>query len=413
MEELGSLHPTSLMDTSNPPALFPTEDELISSAARLEDKFLEPNAVDTEIAPSELTLEQNHTKNASPSAAEELDTAKEAADDEVVESKPDTVEEANDTPNDVQNDETKVEPMEPEVEKKPPPPKLDPEQCRVCQSKESLVYIFDVRGDMSIAQYIVELCPNLKISAHDVLPQRICNSCTDSVLLAHAFKKKCESTDKSFRSQLRRSQIKKRAPSDYVLLDASKDLPSSSEDEEAVQDDEEFKVSESDEVLDSDDDEDEDFTPKKKKKTPKAPKPKKREIKKAEKKQKTTKGPGRPAKYKKTSPVSAVKEKPLTKNVVYIEALDSSSGGDDDEVVSSKPKKRKMTPKIQARKKEDAQYTPKYKAASSKAYSTSKPSAGVTRQKHKRPETQEVSGRDLFRTCAPPTTTYWSDSFSD
>lgn len=301
----------------------------------------------------------------------------------------------------------------------PPQPKVDPDQCRACKSKENLISIFDLRAELNlnIAELIVGLCHNVRISEKDLLPHLICNDCVETVIKAHSFKIKCESTDKEFRSNLRRSENKRRATrQDYVLLDATKDLESSSEDEGSKVDDDEFKVSDVEAQLTSDgpSDEDSDFVlESKKKKKPKSTTRKKRAPRKVKEPVQPVKRKGRKRKNDSTeSAPTPVQKKsgPPTKNVVYIDAGDASS--DDETLKKKRTRKMEQKPPVVTKSvtKVKTIVTPKKIFAPTKT--TAKTPIMVQSQKSLRKK-EPREGRDLFKTCAPITTTYWSDSFSD
>ncbi|XP_062543592.1 gelsolin-related protein of 125 kDa [Armigeres subalbatus] len=142
----------------------------------------------------------------------------------------------------------------------------DLEICRVCQSKEELSDIFEFDTSVRICDLIMKICTNVRIAERDHLPHKICKSCVDKVRIAFEFKTTCEKTDKELRQTLKRS-YKSRRTTDFVIVNC----PMSDEDEndEEPQDDDEYKVSQSEvesEPVTSDDS----FAPSgKKKKTPK------------------------------------------------------------------------------------------------------------------------------------------------
>lgn len=141
----------------------------------------------------------------------------------------------------------------------------DLEICRVCQSKEELGDIFEFETSVRICDLIMKLCTNVRIAERDHLPHKICKSCVEKVRIAYEFKTTCENTDKELRQTLKRS-YKSRRTTDFVIVNC----PMSDEDksDEEPQDDDEYKVSQSEvesEPVTSDDS----FAPSpKKKKTP-------------------------------------------------------------------------------------------------------------------------------------------------
>lgn len=369
---------------------------------------------------------------------------------------------------------TEAQPVEEPVPPKPEEPKIDPEQCRVCTSKEELGDIFQLQGDRPVAAIIKLLCPTLNISERDSLPHKICNGCLEKVSIAYSFKQTAEITEREFRSKLKRSQNKKRTgASDYVLIDAKVALlEESSEDDEEIQDDDEFRVSKTESEVSDDDLSD--FEPKKKKK---------KVSRKKKKPQKSTPKSSSAKKKKKTKPTSTTKSSgsSFKANVVYIEA----PGGSDDSEDERPIKKRKRTAPTEhrpegglpcpqcdrvlanshglrehlkshstekftcklcskqfklklsldahmARHNEEkaraeasknraarasrpapkpAAPTPVKKATPMRP--STRPSVSVHKKEMPKKRDPEVTGRDLFKTCAPLSSTYWSDSFSD
>lgn len=345
---------------------------------------------------------------------------------------------------------------------KPKEPKIDPDQCRACMSKENLENIFGFKGQQVIANLVKIICPQLNISERDALPNMICTACVEKVSMAYEFKQVAEKTDKDFRVHLKRSQNKRRTAQDYILLDAKVALLSSSEEDEdaMMQDDDEFRVSKSEESEESEDSVDSDFKPKKKyykKKTPskkKKPPPSKSTSSSKQKKGKST-------------PTS----KSYKSNVVYIEALDNDDDSDGAPLQKKKKKAtgvaaerppgglpcpqcdrvlanthglrehlkshstEKFTCKLcnkqfklrlsldahMARHREEKERaeasvrvvkvpTPQVKkVVPTRPTSSSSSKSNVSKKR----ETEPATGKDLFKACAPLTSTYWSDSFSD
>lgn len=350
---------------------------------------------------------------------------------------------------------------------KPKEPKIDPEQCRACTSKENLQNIFDFKGDQVIANLIKIICPHLNISERDALPNKICASCVEKVSAAYEFKKVAEQTDKDFRAHLKRSQNKRRNAGDYILLDAKVALLSSSDDDEdaMMQDDDEFKVSKSEESSESEDSVDSDFKPKKKYYKKKTPSKKKKKA--------PTPKPTKSSKKKKET--ASATGKGFKSNVVYIEAASNDDESDSDTAPPKKKKKptgvaaerpagglpcpqcdrvlanshglrehlkshstEKFTCKLcnkqfklklsldahmarHREEKERAENAAKAKVKivkvpvqAVKKTTPSKPvSSASKKDSSKKREGEPATGKDLFKTCAPLTSTYWSDSFSD
>lgn len=127
-------------------------------------------------------------------------------------------------------------------------PEVDPNQCRVCKSPEQLIDIFAIEDDMRICDIIMKICSSVRIHERDFLPHMICLGCLGKLRTAYQFVKEVQTTDKELRSQLKRSKSKVRKPSDgFVLIDCN-EFSESEEDE--PNDDEEYKISEVEEEED-------------------------------------------------------------------------------------------------------------------------------------------------------------------
>jgi PR domain zinc finger protein 5 len=127
-------------------------------------------------------------------------------------------------------------------------PDVDPNQCRVCKATEELIDIFAIEEDMRICDIIMKICTEIRIHERDYLPHMICLSCLGKLKTTFHFVKQIKSTDKELRSKLQRSKKARRPVDGFVLLDAHEQ--SESEDDELLNDDEEFKVSEVEESSD-------------------------------------------------------------------------------------------------------------------------------------------------------------------
>lgn len=123
---------------------------------------------------------------------------------------------------------------------------IDPSQCRICLSKDNLLDIFtvDTKTHFRICDLIMKLCATVKISERDYLPHYVCNGCIQRIDLAWELRTQCEETEKFLRSKLKRSKkTTRRAPSEFLLISAI-DSSSESEDGDNKSEDEEFKLSE-------------------------------------------------------------------------------------------------------------------------------------------------------------------------
>lgn len=129
-------------------------------------------------------------------------------------------------------------------------PDVDPNQCRVCKDTDQLIDIFAIEDDMRICDIITKICSDVRIHERDFLPHMICLSCLGKLRSTFIFVNQIRATDKELRSKLKRSK-KARKTNDFVLVDAH-ELSEESDDNDEVNDDEEFKVSESEEDSDDD-----------------------------------------------------------------------------------------------------------------------------------------------------------------
>lgn len=130
---------------------------------------------------------------------------------------------------------------------------LDKNQCRICLSKDNLLSIFKVsnRYDFRVSDLIMKICTTIKIGERDYLPHYVCANCEERIESAYGLRLQCEESEKLLRSKLKRSKKTRRNPSQFVIIDAE---PSSDSNDEN-QDDDEFhlsEVSEEDSEVDSD-----------------------------------------------------------------------------------------------------------------------------------------------------------------
>ncbi|XP_050074456.1 uncharacterized protein LOC126562086 [Anopheles maculipalpis] len=352
---------------------------------------------------------------------------------------------------------------------------VDLAMCRVCMGTGELSDIFQLEGPARVSDIIMKLCTNVRITARDHLPHKICERCLGQVRIVNEFKNRCEASDKELRKNLKRSANKSRRQSDFIVVNCPMS-DSDKEDDEPV-DDDEYKVSQSEVESEPGTSDDSFSPPNKRKRTPKRrgriPGSGRRGTPGRKPKNMVTstpatlgtfkRGPGRPPKYPKASSLS---------NIVYIEAPDDSSSSGEEEEVKRKRRKRgdnpcpkcdevlpsqlalkqhlkthpgdrfdcdrcalffrterALTNHIERHKKADrireekrkereqrmeqrSRHTPKSSDADKSKMTTSQGSS--TMERKKKSETSGVSsGRDLFKCVAPLTSTYWSDSFSD
>ncbi|XP_075169368.1 uncharacterized protein LOC142241478 [Haematobia irritans] len=142
---------------------------------------------------------------------------------------------------------------------------VDENQCRVCCTKDDLVTLFKKIEGQTVADMLMIICPSVHIAIKDFLPQFICNICLDNVLKAIQLKHQCETTEKELRKKLSRHKNKIRRPAGYVVIDAPLDSDPATDDE--ANNDEEFKVSDIGSASPSEDSVSSDSSDSKKKKT--------------------------------------------------------------------------------------------------------------------------------------------------
>lgn len=133
---------------------------------------------------------------------------------------------------------------------------IDLNQCRVCLSTENLVDIFkyEQKNVLRICDLIMKLCASIKISERDHLPHLVCAGCVERIEAAYELKLQCEDTEKLLRSKLKRCKRTRRDRSEYVIIDcAPGDSPSDSDDDDN-KDDDEFHLSEVTEASEPDSD---------------------------------------------------------------------------------------------------------------------------------------------------------------
>ncbi|EDW58781.1 zinc finger protein 35 [Drosophila virilis] len=220
-----------------------TEVEEDASAA-VNNKEDEPTAVApsaaAESAPSE-TAEEPVEDSVDEAIEESVDDSVEEAVEELVEAEdegeiitgddaqPDPTEEANASAR--SGAQAQVEPV-------------DETQCRVCTTKDQLVSLFTKTSEGSTpADMLLLLCPSVSIAPKDFMPQFICNGCLESLTIAIKLRQQLETTERELRKRLSRSKNKVRRPRGYVVIDAPVSDSASEEDEEELNDDVEFKVS--------------------------------------------------------------------------------------------------------------------------------------------------------------------------
>ncbi|KAH8233586.1 hypothetical protein KR026_010079 [Drosophila bipectinata] len=218
-----------------------TENDVDAAADK---KKRSTEADEDEEAADEAAEEGTEGEEAGDEATEEGDEAEDGDADEEGEGDFETEEEGEGEGEIITGDEpaelAEGETAAPAREKKEEEP-VDENQCRVCTSKEDLVSLFDKQIDGTPADMLLVICPNVSILPKDFMPQFICPKCLGSLSIAIQLRKQLESTEQSLRKRLSRSKNKVRRPRGYVVIDAP--VSDSSDDEEELNDDAEFKVS--------------------------------------------------------------------------------------------------------------------------------------------------------------------------
>ncbi|KAG5677482.1 hypothetical protein PVAND_007240 [Polypedilum vanderplanki] len=157
----------------------------------------------------------------------------------------------NEVKKEIQEQITEEDKKEEEEEGKSKEPEVDPNQCRVCKATESLIDIFAIEEDMRICDIIMKLCSNIRIHERDYLPHMICIGCLGRLRTAYAFMKDVVATDKELRSKLKRHRRARKPIDGFVIIDCNE--ASESDDDDLPQDDDEYQVSNAEE-------EDDDYT---------------------------------------------------------------------------------------------------------------------------------------------------------
>lgn len=99
------------------------------------------------------------------------------------------------------------------------------------------IFRIDQKSLFRLSDLIMKLCTSIKISERDHLPHMVCAVCVDRIEAAYELKLQCEETEKILRSKLKRSKRTRRGPSEFVVIDCAPE-PSSESDDENIDDDE-------------------------------------------------------------------------------------------------------------------------------------------------------------------------------
>lgn len=305
---------------------------------------------------------------------------------------------------------------------------INKNQCRICLSTDNLVDIYktvDAEKKLQICDLVTKLCPSLRIHERDYLPQFVCDGCEDRLNKAYELKLQCEGTDRDLRAKLPRRKRKARSATEFVLIDCN-DLSSGSEDDDKDQDDDEFHLSE---VISSSSELDTEVSSEE-------------EVKRRPPSKRARKQPPKPPPQRKVMivppPVVSTYRAPTTsKNItpvsVKLERIDANRKPvkrvhhyqcsicrktfTDKSLFSSHVEKHREEKERTCGQCRHIFATINELQKHMKSHHTKQQPSTVPTNNVKRridPDTSANGGeRDLFKTVAPLTTTYWSDSFSD
>lgn len=305
---------------------------------------------------------------------------------------------------------------------------INKNQCRICLSTDNLVDIYKFYDEkkLQICDLVTKLCPSLRIHERDYLPQFVCDNCEDRLSKAYELKLQCEATDRELRSKLPRRKRKARSVTEFVMIDC-KELSSESDEEDKDQDDDEFHLSEeisSSSELDSEVSSEEEKKkrppPKRARKQPPKPPPKRQVI------VPTVTIHKAPATSKKFTPVSIgnikveridADRKPVSR-LQHFQCSICRKTFTDRTVFNNhvqKHREEKERTCVQCRQTfASINELQKHMKSHHNKQRQTTPSGNSTNNRRRNDHEPPANGeRDLFKTVAPLTTTYWSDSFSD
>lgn len=126
---------------------------------------------------------------------------------------------------------------------------INSNQCRICLATENLINIFEFGPSQNgrICDFIMKLCASIRISSNDGLPQFVCDVCMDRINLAHELIAQSEKTEKLLRSKLTRHKRQHCSSSSLIMSDESADDKTANKNllnENGSDDDEEFNLTE-------------------------------------------------------------------------------------------------------------------------------------------------------------------------
>lgn len=306
---------------------------------------------------------------------------------------------------------------------------INKNQCRICLSTDNLVDIYkmvDNEKKLQICDLVTKLCPTLRIHERDYLPQFVCDGCEDRLNKAHELKLQCEGTDRDLRAKLPRRKRKARSATEFVLIDCN-DLSSGSEDDDKDQDDDEFHLSEvisSSSELDTEVSSEEEVkrrppSKRARKQPPKPPQPQRKVLIVPP----VVSNYRAPTTSKNITPVSVRLEridanrKPV-KRVHHYQCSICRKTFTDKSLFESHVEKHREEKERTCGQCRHIFATINEMQKHMKSHHTKQQPPPVPTNNLKRHIDSDTSANgggesDLFKTVAPLTTTYWSDSFSD
>lgn len=312
---------------------------------------------------------------------------------------------------------------------------INKNQCRICLSMVDLVdiYKFDDEKKLQICDLMTKLCPSLRIHERDYLPQFVCGVCEHRLNQAYELKLQCEATDRELRSKLPRRKQKSRGVTEFVMIDCN-DLSSGSDDDDKDPDDDEFHLSEvvsSSSELDSEVSSEEEIVkrppPKRARRLPPKPQPppppQKRQV--IAPPPITNKAPPTTSKKVATATVANINverieadRKPVKRQQHFQCSICRKTFTDKTVFSSHVQKHREENERTCVQCRHKCATINELQKHMQSHHSKQRPAApsnnAIAMKRRSDHDTTSVNGeQDLFKTVAPLTTTYWSDSFSD
>lgn len=86
--------------------------------------------------------------------------------------------------------------------------------------------------DFRVSDLIMKICTSIKIGERDYLPHYVCANCEERIESAYALRLQCEESEKLLRSKLKRSKKTRRGPTSFVIIDAEPSSDSNDENQD-------------------------------------------------------------------------------------------------------------------------------------------------------------------------------------